>query len=66
METGYSVAKHQGDLFLFTTALNLADAISTPSRRPRERLLSQLGWVSLVAAGAAIVAVTWFAIHLPV
>jgi hypothetical protein len=54
---------------MLTEGANSADAvraISSTSYRPKERLLSKFGWGWLIAAGAAILVVTWFAIHLPV
>ena len=68
METSFATLKRQSDLLLLTGGANIAEAVSTvsmTSRRPRERLLSGLGWGSLSLAATAIVAVTWFVIHLP-
>jgi fructoselysine-6-P-deglycase FrlB-like protein len=62
-------SKRQSDLRMLTEGANSADAvraISSTSYRPKERLLSKFGWGWLLAAGAAILVVTWFAIHLPV
>jgi len=53
---------------MLTAGENIADAVSavsSGSQRPKERLLSNFGWGWLFAAGMAILAVTWFAIHLP-
>lgn len=69
MQASFSTLKRESDLFLLTAGENIAGAVtdtSGASRRPRERLLSAFGWVSLLAAGGAIVAVTWFVVHLPI
>ena len=42
------------------------NAISPGPGRPAERLLAGRGWGAFVFAGALVVAVTWFVIHLPV
>ena len=65
----FSTLKHESDLSLLTGGENIAQAvnrISVASRKPKERLLSGLGWGWLVTAGAAIIAVTWFVIHVPI
>jgi hypothetical protein len=69
VQADFSSLKRQSDLRVLTAGANIADAVGTISstpRRPKERLLSTSGWGWLFAAGAAILAVTWFAIHLPV
>lgn len=42
------------------------NTIVSPSRRPKERLISGRGWGSFFFVSALVVAVTWFVIHLPV
>ena len=69
MQTSFSSLKRESDLFLVTAGANIAESVNTMSgmpRRPKERLLSALGWGSLLAAGAAIVGVTWFVVHTPI
>jgi hypothetical protein len=69
VQADFSSLKRQSDLRMLTAGADTADsvnAISGTSRRSTERLLSNFGWGWLFAAGAAILAVTWFAIHLPV
>ena len=69
VQASFTSLKRESDLFLLTAGANIAGAVSTMSgtpRRPKERLLSGLGWMSLIGAGAAITAVTWFVVHVPV
>lgn len=68
MGANFSTLKRDSDLLLLTAGANIVEAVnakSITSRRPRERLLSGYGWGSLALAATAIVAVTWFVIHLP-
>ncbi|HLY07204.1 MAG TPA: hypothetical protein VKR31_15770 [Rhizomicrobium sp.] len=69
MQASFSTLKRESDLFVLTAGANIAEGMTGTSgapRRPRERLLSAFGWTWLFAAGAAIVAVTWFVVHLPI
>lgn len=69
MQASFSSLKRDSDLSLLTAGANIAESVNTTSgtlRRPKERLLSGFGWASLLAAGAAIVAVTWFVVHVPI
>jgi len=68
VQPNFSALKRQSDLRLLTAEANLAEsanATSSASPQPGERLLSQLGWSWVFAAGAAIVALTWFVVHTP-
>lgn len=69
MQASFSTLKRESDLFLLTAGANIAHsvtAISGVPRRATERLLSGYGWASLLAAGAAIIGVTWFVVHVPI
>lgn len=68
MQASFTSLKRESDLFLLTAGANIAEAVGTISgtpRKPRTRLLSGLGWASLLAAGTAITSVTWFVVHVP-
>lgn len=69
MPASFPSLKRESDLSLLTAGANIAETANTVSGtmpRPRGRLLSAFGWASLPAAGAAIVAVTWFVVHVPI
>lgn len=69
MQASFCALKRESDLFLVLGGANIAQAVNTISgtrQRPEERLLSGLGWLSLVAAGGGIVAVTWFVVYVPI
>jgi hypothetical protein len=68
MQPNFSALKRESDIRLLAAGANIAEsphATSSSSPRPGERLLSQLGWSWVLAASAAVVAVTWFVVHTP-